>query len=90
MARFHDRAFPGKRNFELENKWKGRMPTRDAGGAYPTEMLFASTRRVHRFKFDELRRVVIATYDFRGGLTVSCMDTDRVLFHLPEVRPRSI
>ncbi|EJD07887.1 uncharacterized protein FOMMEDRAFT_150476 [Fomitiporia mediterranea MF3/22] len=66
-----------RRRFQVEYNWEGR-------GSTPKTTLFRSTGKdVHRFKIDERRdaQFIITTHR-RGGLKVTCMDTDTVLFEL--------
>lgn len=63
----------------LDRNWHARGER-----AGPRERLYRSSRGVHRFKLEEKHRLVIATFP-RGGLRVVCMDTDELLFELPNV-----
>lgn len=44
---------------------------------------------VHRFKLDEENRLVVTTHK-SGGLRVSCMDGDVLLFEMNRVRGRDV
>ncbi|KAH8110954.1 hypothetical protein DFH11DRAFT_1690590 [Phellopilus nigrolimitatus] len=66
-----------QRWFRVEKSWEGRGDT-------PAKSLLRSTGDdVHRFKLEEREneRFVITTHR-RGGLRVTCMDTDTILFEL--------
>lgn len=70
--------FEGRRSTLLEHNWEGR-------GDVPTERLYTSTGNdVHRFKLEEEHRFVITTHR-NGGLRVTSMEDDTLLFELPVV-----
>ena len=73
----------GQRSTLLERNWEGR-------GDVPRETLFGSTGHdVHRFKLDEEHRFIVSTHR-HGGLRVTDMDNDQILFRLPVVRESSV
>ncbi|EIW87328.1 hypothetical protein CONPUDRAFT_45080 [Coniophora puteana RWD-64-598 SS2] len=64
-----------KRVLQYERSWRGHAPVT------PKE-LSAGGKSVHRIKVDEERRIVITTIQ-RGGLYVTDLDTNIVLWSLP-------
>ena len=67
-----------RRMYRLELNWQGR-------GDVPHECYFLDTGfDVHRFKVDEINRLIITTHR-KGGLRVSCMDSYALLWALSRV-----
>lgn len=68
----------GRRSTLLEHNWEGR-------GDVPNERLYTATGNdVHRFKLEEEHRFIITTHR-NGGLRVTGMEDDTLLFELPVV-----
>ena len=68
--------FTGVNSYRMERRWEGHGWARCAN--------VASGEDVWRFKIDVDQRTVITTH-VHGGLTVSAIDEDTVLWSLPEV-----
>ena len=69
----------GQRRLQIKHSWLGKAPSRIV------QHHTSPNRRVHRIKVDESAGFIITT-SRRGGLAVTDINTDELLWSLPEVR----
>ena len=69
----------GQRRLQIQYSWLGKAPSRIV------QHRTSPNRRVHRIKVDESAGFIITT-SRRGGLAVTDINTDELLWSLPEVR----
>ena len=68
----------GQRRLQIKHSWLGKAPSRIV------QHRTSPNRRVHRIKVDESAGFIITT-SRRGGLAVTDINTDELLWSLPEV-----
>ena len=70
-------AHLGRRSFQLERNWIGK-------GVSAARILSGAGNDIHRIKIDEKERICITSHQ-RGGITVTNLFPDEVLWSLPTV-----
>ena len=73
--------FSGRKRLEIQRSWKGTGPSTLIQHTSTSPEL---THMVHRIKVDELAGYIMTTSN-KGGLLVTDLNEDRVLWALPQV-----
>ena len=77
---YHSDKVSGQKRIQIQRNWKGKGPS------ILTEhkSTCQASYMVHRIKVDELAGYIMMTYD-KGGLLVTDLNKDVVLWSLPQV-----
>ena len=70
----------GRKRIQIQRNWKGKGPSTLAEHKSTSQWSFI----VHRIKVDELAGYIMMTFD-KGGLLVTALNEDYILWSLPEV-----